>query len=70
MIIHVTGTVQGVGFRPFIYVLANSLGLRGHILNRGAEVEIELEESAEDPVVKEFLERLGKEAPPLARIES
>ncbi len=66
---HVTGTVQGVGFRPFIYTLANSLGLHGHVLNRGAEVEVELEESAREPAVREFMERIRTDAPPLARVE-
>jgi len=39
----VEGIVQGVGFRPFIHRLANSLGLRGWVLNstRGVEIEVE-----------------------------
>jgi len=69
MKILITGTVQGVGFRPFVYTLANSLGLHGHILNRGAEVEIRLSEGADEPAVGEFLERIGSGAPPLAEIE-
>ncbi|MFX1481365.1 MAG: acylphosphatase, partial [Promethearchaeota archaeon] len=33
--INITGIVQGVGFRPFLYNLARSLNLNGYILNRG-----------------------------------
>ncbi|GAI60238.1 unnamed protein product, partial [marine sediment metagenome] len=33
--INITGIVQGVGFRPFLYNLARSLNLTGFILNRG-----------------------------------
>jgi len=65
--IHITGVVQGVGFRPFVYNLAVRLGLVGWVLNSSAGVEIE----AVGPVVvlDEFAERLRSEAPPLARIE-
>ncbi len=34
-IIHIQGIVQGVGFRPFIYRVANKLGLKGYVLNLG-----------------------------------
>ena len=33
--VNITGIVQGVGFRPFLYNLARSLNLKGYILNRG-----------------------------------
>ena len=33
--INITGIVQGVGFRPFLFNLARTLGLKGYILNRG-----------------------------------
>ena len=33
--INITGIVQGVGFRPFLFNLARNLGLKGYILNRG-----------------------------------
>ena len=64
----VEGTVQGVGFRPFVYRLASELELAGFVLNdeRGVLVEVEGGESAVDG----FLRRLADEAPPLAAIEA
>ncbi|MDQ6750354.1 MAG: carbamoyltransferase HypF [Actinomycetota bacterium] len=63
----VEGTVQGVGFRPFVYRLASELDLAGFVLNdtRGVLLEVEGADSA----VERFLERLVAEPPPLARIE-
>jgi hydrogenase maturation protein HypF len=64
----VKGTVQGVGFRPFIYRLANRLGFNGYVKNVGQGVEIYLESN--QPTIDAFLIYLKKEIPPLARIES
>jgi hydrogenase maturation protein HypF len=63
----VEGTVQGVGFRPHAYRLANELGCSGWVCNdeRGVLLEVEGERRA----VGAFLTRLESEAPPLARIE-
>ena len=60
--------MQGVGFRPYVYRLAQELGLSGHVFNdeRGVEAEIEGTEEA----VEAFLSRLPAEAPPLAVVES
>src|SRR5215471_6542303 len=66
--IEVSGIVQGVGFRPYVYRLATGRGLRGRICNTPAGVTIEVEGPAE--TVQDFLERLPFEAPPLARITS
>jgi hydrogenase maturation protein HypF len=63
----VAGTVQGVGFRPFVYRLATELGLSGHVLNDSSGVLVEVEAQAD--AVQLFLERLPAEAPPLARVE-
>jgi hydrogenase maturation protein HypF len=65
--VRVEGTVQGVGFRPYVYRLANELALGGYVLNdeRGVLVEVEGEAGA----VARFVERLPAEAPPLARVE-
>ena len=39
----ITGVVQGVGFRPFVFRLANELGLKGWVLNSETGVVIEVE---------------------------
>ncbi len=65
--IHITGVVQGVGFRPFVYNLAVGLGLRGWVLNSSAGVEIEA--AGPPAVLDEFAARLRSDAPPLARVE-
>jgi len=54
--IHVRGTVQGVGFRPFIYRLARDLGLAGWVRNDSSGVVIEVEGPRE--CLERFLERL------------
>jgi hydrogenase maturation protein HypF len=64
LFIKVRGTVQGVGFRPFVYGLATGLGLKGFVANTGDGVAIEVE-GAEAGA---FAERLSKEAPPLSAI--
>src|ERR1039457_853647 len=64
--IEVSGIVQGVGFRPYIYRLATSRRLSGTIRNTSAGVTIEIQGPAE--TVQDFVEHLPAEAPPLARI--
>src|SRR5262249_15012009 len=66
--IDVTGIVQGVGFRPFVYRLANDCGLSGFIANTPAGVSIEIQ--GDDSALDTFLSRLQSEAPPLAKITS
>jgi hydrogenase maturation protein HypF len=65
--VRVEGIVQGVGFRPFVYSLATSLGLGGLVGNDvdGVFAEVEGPPAAVDT----FLRSLAREAPPLARIE-
>jgi len=65
--ISIRGIVQGVGFRPFTYNLAQSTGVRGFILNSSSGVIIEAE--APERVLQEFLAALRNHHPPLARIE-
>ena len=65
--IKVSGIVQGVGFRPFIYRIAVKNGLVGYVRNRGdAVVEIVVEGKKNS--VRRFLKDLKDEKPPLARI--
>lgn len=65
----IQGIVQGVGFRPFVYRLAKDLDLSGTVKNLGdAGVEVVLEGSKEK--IKEFLDRLTEENPPLSKIKS
>ncbi len=65
--IHVTGVVQGVGFRPFVYGLAASLDLRGWVCNTSAGVEIHLE--GKPPNIQTFIVNLSARKPPLAVID-
>jgi len=65
--VRVEGIVQGVGFRPFVYTLATGLGLTGLVGNDVDGVFAEVE--GPDAAVTEFLRRLERDAPPLARIE-
>jgi len=64
----VRGVVQGVGFRPFVYRLAQEEGLAGFIGNDTDGVTIEVE--GEPERAQAFLVRLREETPPLARIDS
>lgn len=62
-----SGIVQGVGFRPFVYRTAIRAGLSGHVRNLGdAGVELELEGSPQ--AVEGFLAALREEAPPQAEV--
>ncbi|MCV7239397.1 carbamoyltransferase HypF [Mycolicibacterium celeriflavum] len=64
----VRGVVQGVGFRPFVYVTASELGLAGCVRNDTSGAVIEVEGDADD--LDEFLRRLREHPPPLAVVES
>ncbi len=66
--IHIRGIVQGVGFRPFIYSLADRFNLNGWVLNSSSGVEIEVE--GEEPTLQTFLEAIVAELPPLAKIDT
>lgn len=66
--ITVTGVVQGVGFRPFVHVLATELGLAGFVGNDSGAVFVEVQGGRAQ--LDEFARRLGAQAPPLARISS
>ncbi|MGK9465151.1 carbamoyltransferase HypF (plasmid) [Streptomyces sp. G6] len=64
----VRGAVQGVGFRPFVFVLAGELGLAGHVANTVDGVVAEVEGSG--PALADFCDRVARDAPPLAVVES
>lgn len=65
--VRVKGIVQGVGFRPFVYVLATKYKLTGFVLNDTMGVEIELCGPADD--IDCFLSDLKVKLPPAARID-
>ena len=62
----VDGTVQGVGYRPFVYRLADELGIAGWVLNDERGVVVEAEGPA--GAVEAFVARLSADAPPLAEV--
>ena len=64
---HLNGIVQGVGFRPFVYRLAQRYEIRGWVLNSSEGVFIEAE--GEKSALENFSSSLRKEAPPLSLIE-
>ncbi len=65
--VHITGIVQGVGFRPFVYNLATRLELKGWVKNTSAGVDIEVD--GEQEILGAFVKALRAEAPPLSRID-
>ena len=65
--IHVTGIVQGVGMRPFVYREAMAHGICGWVLNAGDGVHIEAHACAE--AVDGFVAALFEHAPAAARVE-
>ncbi|MFN2322764.1 MAG: acylphosphatase, partial [Trueperaceae bacterium] len=66
-LLRVTGTVQGVGFRPFVYRIALRDGLLGWVRNDVHGVTVEAIGSADQ--VERFAHALAAEAPPAARVE-
>lgn len=64
--LRISGIVQGVGFRPYIWHLAQDLNLAGWVRNDAGGVECLLQGNAE--VLAQFIPRLHAEAPPLADI--
>lgn len=66
--IRVRGQVQGVGFRPFVYRLAQELNLAGWVRNDGEGVDIEAQGAV--AAIEDFIARLETDAPPLASVTS
>jgi hydrogenase maturation protein HypF len=65
--VRLRGIVQGVGFRPFVYHLAQRLNLAGYVLNDSSGLIAEVE--GEAAAIAAFLEALGSQHPPLAWIQ-
>lgn len=65
--IHVTGIVQGVGMRPFVYREAMAHGICGWVLNAGDGVHIEAHALSES--LDEFIAALSEHAPAASRVE-
>lgn len=65
--IAIQGTVQGVGFRPFVHGLASRLQLGGFVRNQSGGVQIEVE--GEAGPLDQFLSSLVSSPPPLAHID-
>jgi hydrogenase maturation protein HypF len=67
--INISGRVQGVGFRPFVYRKAVKNGLKGYVINLGdAGVEIRVE--GKEVAIKQFLEEIKKDAPNVSDIKN
>ena len=66
--VRVKGLVQGGGFRPHVWRIAQEEGLAGNVINDGAGVAIEA--WGKEAALQRFVERLKAEAPPLACIDS
>ena len=64
--IEITGAVQGVGFRPFIYKICTDLGIFGEIYNDGEVVKINANGTSKQ--ISELKRRILSELPPLAKI--
>ena len=65
--IEIFGTVQGVGFRPFIYRIAKNHSLKGWVKNKGGYVEIVV--YCDEKELKRFLEDVKNKKPKIAEIE-
>ncbi|MCF6346601.1 MAG: carbamoyltransferase HypF [Thiomicrorhabdus sp.] len=74
--IQVTGVVQGVGFRPFIWNLAHALGLLGWVCNdaSGVSIFVNIADTPSDEMAQQklehFLQAIVKKAPPLAQVDA
>lgn len=66
--IEISGAVQGVGFRPWVYRMATEMGLGGAVWNSAAGVVVEIE--GPETAVRGFVEQLERRPPPLARVDN
>lgn len=68
MLLRVSGVVQGVGFRPFIYNLARRHGLAGTVFNNSRGVEIHIQGRRD--IIEAFVHAIRDEAPTASRIDA
>lgn len=66
--IRVRGLVQGVGFRPVVYRLAQQLEINGSVYNDGDGVMIIAQ--ADEQIIAQFIDLIWQHKPPLAQIDS
>lgn len=67
--IHVTGIVQGVGFRPFVYNIAESLSLTGFVLNLG-DAGVKVVAEGEESDIRDLIGSIRNNPPSISRIDS
>ncbi|NWF94717.1 MAG: carbamoyltransferase HypF [Candidatus Thorarchaeota archaeon] len=67
--ISITGVVQGVGFRPFVYAIAKGLSLAGYVLNRG-DAGVLIVAEGERSRIEELIRCVSTDPPSIAHIES
>ncbi|MBN1388946.1 MAG: carbamoyltransferase HypF [Bacteroidales bacterium] len=67
-IIEIEGLVQGVGFRPFVYKLASSMGLEGTVENLNTGVRVMVNSNNES--LEKFVEKIWSESPLQSQVES
>ncbi len=65
--IKIKGVVQGIGFRPFIFRIANLLNVKGYVKNVKGGVEIHAE--ASQKILDRFLDEITRKKPPLCKID-
>ena len=65
---HILGTVQGVGFRPWVYRAATTAGVAGRVRNDPAGVTVDA--FGDSTAIDRFIELLQRDPPPAARITS
>ncbi len=65
--IEINGIVQGVGFRPFVFNLANNLNLKGYVLNSNDGIEVEAEGS--NDAIEAFIQGIQTNTPRAAKID-
>jgi len=58
-VIRVSGTVQGVGFRPYVYRTAKALGITGYVKNLG-DAGVEIAAAGTEERITELVERIKK----------